>query len=92
MNKIKATGAALAIGAAAMFSMAPVFASTGDTSKMMVQCMGVNSCKGKGACKTATNACKGQNACKGKGVMMMSMKKCQKMHGTANSMNGAAPR
>jgi hypothetical protein len=31
--------------------------------------MGINACKGQGACKTANNGCKGQNACKGKGWM-----------------------
>jgi hypothetical protein len=30
-------------------------------------CKGINSCKGKGGCKTADNACKGKNSCKGKG-------------------------
>jgi hypothetical protein len=30
-------------------------------------CKGVNSCKGKGGCKTADNDCKGKNSCKGKG-------------------------
>jgi hypothetical protein len=27
----------------------------------------MNSCKGKGGCKTADNDCKGKNSCKGKG-------------------------
>jgi hypothetical protein len=30
-------------------------------------CMGINSCKGQSACKSANNACKGQNSCKGQG-------------------------
>ena len=30
-------------------------------------CKGMNSCKGKGGCKTADNDCKGKNSCKGKG-------------------------
>jgi hypothetical protein len=30
-------------------------------------CKGMNSCKGKGGCKTADNECKGKNSCKGKG-------------------------
>jgi hypothetical protein len=30
-------------------------------------CKGLNSCKAKGACKTAAHACKGQNDCKGQG-------------------------
>lgn len=30
-------------------------------------CKGLNSCKGKGGCKTGDNGCKGKNSCKGKG-------------------------
>jgi len=30
-------------------------------------CKGMNSCKGKGGCKTEAHACKGMNACKGQG-------------------------
>ena len=30
-------------------------------------CKGLNSCKGKGGCKTANNDCAGKNDCKGKG-------------------------
>jgi hypothetical protein len=30
-------------------------------------CRGLNTCKGKGACKTASNDCKGKNACAGQG-------------------------
>jgi hypothetical protein len=30
-------------------------------------CKGMNSCKGKGGCKTSDAGCKGKNSCKGKG-------------------------
>lgn len=30
-------------------------------------CKGLNSCTGKGGCKTDANACAGKNSCKGKG-------------------------
>ena len=30
-------------------------------------CKGMNSCAGKGGCKTGDNGCKGKNTCKGKG-------------------------
>ena len=30
-------------------------------------CKGMNSCAGKGGCKTGDNGCKGKNSCKGKG-------------------------
>jgi len=47
----------------------------------MVECAGVNTCKGHGACKSADNACKGQNACKGKGFVELSAADCAKQGG-----------
>ncbi len=45
--------------------------------------MGINSCKGKSACKTANNACKGQNSCKGQGFLLTkSAKSCKAKGGT----------
>jgi hypothetical protein len=41
-----------------------------------VKCQGANSCKGKGACATATNACQGQNSCKGKSYVMLTKTEC----------------
>lgn len=77
MNKVQLTGAALAIGAAAMFSMAPVFADDAAEAPM-VACKGVNSCK------TASNSCKGQ------GVTQMSQADCTKAGGTVADAAGAA--
>lgn len=81
MNKVQLTGAALAIGAAAMFSMAPVFAEDAAEAPMV-------SCKGVNSCKTASNSCKGQ------GVTQMSQADCTKAGGTvadaAADQNGAA--
>jgi hypothetical protein len=37
-----------------------------------VKCLGLNDCKGHGACATAQNDCKGKNACKGQGAVVMS--------------------
>lgn len=42
-------------------------------------CKGMNSCKGKGGCKTAEHACKGQNACAGKGGCKMDGEKATEM-------------
>lgn len=39
--------------------------TSGDSDKHA--CKGMNSCKGKGGCKTDAHACKGMNACKGQG-------------------------
>jgi uncharacterized membrane protein len=82
MNKLQFTGAALAVGAAALFSVAPAFADDAAVAAPMVHCMGVNSCKGTSACSTAENKCKGLNSCKGKGWMELSKAECEKEHGT----------
>lgn len=71
----KLTGIALAAAAAAMFAMAPATQAAKHEGK--VHCTGVNGCKGKSECKTASNACKGQNSCKGKGMETMSEKDCK---------------
>ena len=66
MKLSNASGATLAIAAAALFmsGAAPAFAADAAMDAKG-HCMGANACKGTGACKTAANACKGQNACKG---------------------------
>lgn len=69
-------GALIAAMAAGLFAAsAPMVASAGDSDK--VQCQGVNSCKGKSACHTASSACAGQNSCKGKGWLMLTEKECK---------------
>ena len=81
MTAKKLSGIALATAAAGLFATAaitPAYAGSGDK----VHCMGVNGCKGKGECATASNACKGQNACKGKGWVAMSAKDCKDKKGT----------
>jgi hypothetical protein len=80
MKKTKLSGAALAMGAATLFSVAPVFASSSDAQT--IQCKGINSCKGQSTCQTATNSCSGQNSCKGQGVLLMTKEECQKAGGT----------
>jgi uncharacterized membrane protein len=52
-----------------------------DTRADKVKCEGVNSCKGQGACHTASNGCAGKNSCKGKGFMMMSPEECDHAKG-----------
>lgn len=73
---------AIATAAAIAFVTAPVTSSLAHAKSTKVACYGVNSCKGKSACKTAANACKGQNSCKGKGVVMTTAKKCAKLGGS----------
>jgi len=38
-----------------------------DTPVEKHACKGLNSCKGRGGCKSSDNGCKGKNSCKGKG-------------------------
>jgi hypothetical protein len=72
----KLTGLAIAAAAASMFAMTPAAQAAEQSGP--VHCLGINACKGKGDCKTASNACKGMNACKGKGmVVMSSVKECK---------------
>ena len=75
------SGAALA-AAALTFAIsnvatAPTVAAAGKT----VMCYGVNSCKGQGACKTASSSCAGMNACKGQGWISTSASNCKKWGG-----------
>lgn len=76
------SGAAIAAAAAALLIAgtavsAPMQMAAGEKG----HCMGANACKGKSACKTATNACAGQNACKGKGFSEMTKEECEKIEG-----------
>jgi uncharacterized membrane protein len=79
MNMRKTTGAALAVAAAGLFSIAPM--TMAGESEAKVHCYGVNKCKGHNDCKSESNACKGQSSCKGKGFVTMSKKACEKVGG-----------
>lgn len=73
MNK-KQTGAMLASVVAGLVLSGNVFAkektvTKEQTKETQIKCMGVNSCKGQGMCKSAENSCKGSNSCKGKGLV-----------------------
>ena len=77
MNKL--TGFALATAAAGMFALVPAHAAShAGAAGDKVKCEGVNACKGKSECKSASNDCKGKNACKGKGFTEMSKADCDK--------------
>jgi hypothetical protein len=71
----KISGYALAAAAAVLFTTAPLAANAADEAK--VKCEGVNACKGKSACATATNSCQGQNSCKGKGYLQLTKEECE---------------
>lgn len=80
---MKKSGIILAATVGALFASAVIAddmsSNSGSTdmlaAKSSVKCMGVNSCKGKGKCKTPGNTCKGKNDCKGKGIRMMKSEK-----------------
>ena len=58
-------------------------AAATDAKEAKVKCSGINACKGKSACATATSACSGQNSCKGKGwVYVPSKDECDTKGGT----------
>lgn len=80
-------GTLIAGAVAGMFAMgafaadpAPAAKDTKEAAK--VKCVGLNECKGKGACGGAGNDCAGKNACKGKGVTPMTEADCKAKKGT----------
>lgn len=80
-SKTKMLGLTIATAAAVAFATAPI-TSTVTYAAKKVPCYGVNACKGKSQCKTATSACKSHNDCKGKGYLMKSASRCKKMGGS----------
>jgi hypothetical protein len=76
-------GTLIALSVAALFTARTATAETGDKAApdakkaAKVHCSGVNECKGKGECASASNSCGGTNSCKGKGIMMMSADDCK---------------
>ena len=79
-------GAALAAAVCSMFSAGLAQAGEKMDKKTkqgeVVQCAGINSCKGQGSCAGADNSCKGQNSCKGHGWSeAKSAKACTDMGG-----------
>jgi len=74
-------GAFVAAAVAGLFTAgAPAVVKAADNDK--VHCMGINDCKGKGACKSAKSSCKGMNDCKGKGWVDSTEKECKAKKGT----------
>ena len=72
--KKRQTGAAIATAAAVLFGTLGASAVQADEAK--IKCVGVNACKGQGACKSAKNACQGMNSCKGKGYLELTKAQC----------------
>ncbi len=80
---ISTKGTLIAALAAGLFAGAtPLAVSAADSpAGGKVHCEGVNSCKGKGGCHSASNACAGKNGCKGKGWVEMGEKECKEKGG-----------
>lgn len=77
-----AGGAALAVAVCGMLGCGTSKPTEGKTTSAMVQCGGINACKGQGSCSGADNACKAQNTCKGKGWVETSDTDCAAKGGT----------
>lgn len=82
----KLSGVALAAAAASLLLSGSVYAADGAApaapAKAEIKCAGINECKGKTSCKSASNECKGKNSCKGKGFLKASMEDCVAKKGT----------
>jgi len=74
---MKAKSVIFASAAAAMFIAGGAGIAAAEDGAAKIKCEGVNSCKGKSACKTADNECAGHNSCKGKGFVMLSEAECE---------------
>ncbi len=85
MNRI-AKGVLIAGAAAGLLAAGgvPARASSHEGGDK-VHCLGINACKGQGACATAQNDCAGKNACKGKGVVLTSVADCKAQGGTVQA-------
>jgi hypothetical protein len=88
MIKETIKGALIATAVASLFAAGPASAGekhkgkAKEAEKTVVQCAGVNECKGKGNCSGASNSCASQNECKGKGWVELSAKDCKAKGGT----------
>lgn len=79
-------GASLAIAAVALAVSGAATSALAKTASP-VHCVGVNSCKGMSACKSANNSCKGLNSCKGQGwAPAESAEACAAQGGTVAEM------
>jgi hypothetical protein len=58
----------------------PATASTVEKTDK-VHCAGINSCAGKGACKSENNACAGKNGCGGQGWVEVTDDDCKAKNG-----------
>ena len=81
MKPVCWSGASIALAAATLIFAGAAVAPLSHAQGAKGHCVGANACKGKGACKSASNDCKGHNACKGKGFLVMTKSACDKIKG-----------
>ena len=82
MNK-HLKGAMVAAAVAGLFVSGKALADSHNVKaeETTIKCLGVNECKGKAECATATHECAGKNGCKGKGWIHTTDAFCQEKGG-----------
>jgi hypothetical protein len=81
-NSPAASALAVAVAGLILGSATAAVAAEG-TPTAKVKCSGINDCRGKSECHTATSKCAGKNECKGKGwISVDSEKTCTDKKGT----------
>jgi uncharacterized membrane protein len=73
--------ALLASAAAGLLVAAATFVAPTAALAEDVECHGVNTCKGTGACGGKGHSCAGQNTCKGQGWVKLDKDACLKQGG-----------
>jgi hypothetical protein len=81
MKLTNRSGVAIATAAAVFVLAGAALAPAAEARAAKGHCIGANACKGKSACKTASNACKGLNSCKGQGFLEKTKSECKKIKG-----------
>lgn len=85
MSKDLASAFALSVAALFMASCEKSGAKTSapGAGGATVECMGINECKGQGACDVkGSHKCAGENECKGKGWIQVPQEECDAKGGT----------
>jgi hypothetical protein len=82
------SGVSIAAAAATLILAGAAVTPVSLAAEAKGHCIGANSCKGHGACKSASNDCKGQNACKDKGFLVLTKAACNKIKGASFESNG----
>lgn len=77
---VSPAGIALAVAAAGLFACAPA-ARAPERAEAVVDCMGVNACRGQSDGKLPSHGCSFANACRGEGFLRMSRAECEQRGG-----------